>query len=223
MKTYANYVHQVQTYLDGGEVEQNGFPSIIRWLEEYALPKVPLDMACTGPKSISLAAATAERVTFAVGAAPERVRWALEIARSAAAKAGRDPEKIQFGAYINAVALPDRDAARQAIRGVVATFAHFSGGTGTLFEEQPALLRGVSERLQSTYDTKQHGQPEADHAKFIDEQFIDWFSVAGPSEYVIERLQSLMRLGLNHLYFVGASRPTSRELFAQEVLPALRG
>ena len=92
-----------------------------------------------------------------------------------------------------------------------------------MFEEQPALLRGVSERLQSTYDTKQHGQPEADHAKFIDEQFIDWFSVAGPSEYGIERLQSLMRLGLNHLYFVGASRPTSRELFAQEVLPALRG
>ena len=131
MKPYADYVRQVQTYLCGGEVEQHGFPSSIRWLKQYALPKVPLDMACTGPKSITLAAATAERVTFAVGAAPERVQWALDVARAAAVEAGRDPEKIQFGAWINAVALPDRDAARQALRGVVATFAHFSGGTGT--------------------------------------------------------------------------------------------
>ena len=223
MRVYANYVRQVQTYLGGGEVEQKGFPSHIRWLEGYALPKVPLDMACTGPKSISLAAATAERVTFAVGAAPERVQWALDVARAAAIEAGRDPEKIQFGAYINAVALPDRDAARQALRGVVATFAHFSGGTGTVFEEQPAVLRRVSEGLQAAYDTKQHGQSDADHAKLIDEQFIDWFSIAGPPSYVIERLWTLMDLGLNHIYFVGASQPTSRELFAREVLPALRG
>lgn len=223
MKPYADYVRQLQTYLDGGEVEQNGFPSKIQWLGEYNLPKVPLDMACTGPKSISLAAATAERVTFAVGADPERVQWALDIARTAAIEAGRDPDQIQFGAYINAVALPDRDAARQAIRGSVATFAHFSGGAGTVFEAQPAVLRRVSERLQDAYDTRQHAQADADHAKLIDDQFIDWFSIAGPPNYVTERLFSLMDLGLNHFYFVGASRPTSRELFAKEVLPALRG
>ena len=128
MKTYASYVRHVQTYLSGSEVDQRGFTSKIRWLEQYPLPKVPMDMACTGPKSISLAAATAERVTFAVGAAPERIQWALDVARTAAQEAGRDPEDIQFGAYINAVALPDRDAARQALRGVVATYAHYSGG-----------------------------------------------------------------------------------------------
>ena len=222
MKTYANYVRHVQTYLSGGEVEQRGFPSRLQWLEQYPLPKVPMDMACTGPKSISLAAATAERVTFAVGAAPERVQWALDVARAAAVEAGRDPETIQFGAYINAVALPDRDAARQALRGGVATFAHFSGMPGTVFDGQPAVLRRVSETLQAAYDTRQHSQADADHATLIDEQFIDWFAVAGPPDYIIERLLPLMGLGLNHLYFVGASQPTSRQLFAKEVLPALR-
>ena len=222
MKTYANYVRDVQTYLDGGEVDQKGFPSRIRWLEGYDLPKVPLDMACTGPKSISLAAATAERVTFAVGAAPERVQWALDVAKTAATNAGRDLDDIQFGAYINAVAMPDRDAARQALRGVVATSAHYSGGTGTVFEAQPDILRRVSEKLQDTYDTRQHGQADADHAKVIDDQFMDWFAIAGPPDYVIERLRVLMGLGLNHIYFVGAFQPTSRELFAREVLPVLR-
>ena len=222
MRTYAKYVREVQTYLGGGEVDQKGFSSRIRWLDGYDLPKVPLDMACTGPKSISLAAATAERVTFAVGAAPERVQWALDVAKTAATEAGRDPDEIQFGAYINAVAMPDRDAARQAIRGAVATFAHFSGGTGTVFEGQPDMLRRVSEKLHDTYDTRQHGQGEADHAKVIDDQFIDWFSIAGPPDYVIERLRMLMGLGLNHIYFIGAFQPISRELFAREVLPVLR-
>ena len=92
-----------------------------------------------------------------------------------------------------------------------------------MVEGQPAILRRVSEQLQTAYDTRQHGQGDADHAKLIDEQFIDWFSIAGPPDYVIERLRLLMGLGLNHFYFVGASQPTSRELFAKEVLPALRG
>ena len=91
-----------------------------------------------------------------------------------------------------------------------------------MFEGQPAVLRRVSERLQAAYDTRQHGQAGADHAKLFDDQFIDWFSVAGPPEYVIKRLRLLMGLGLNHFYFVGAAQPTSRALFAREVLPALR-
>jgi len=222
MRTYAKYVREVQTYLVGGEVDQKGFSSRIRWLDGYDLPKVPLDMACTGPKSISLAAATAERVTFAVGAAPERVQWALDVAKTAATNAGRELDDIQFGAYINAVAMPDRDAARQALRGVVASYAHYSSGTGTVFEAQPDMLRRVSEKLQDAYDTKQHGQSDADHTKLIDDQFMDWFSIAGPPDYVIERLRVQMGLGLNHIYFVGAFRPISRELFAREVLPVLR-
>ena len=91
-----------------------------------------------------------------------------------------------------------------------------------MFEAQPAVLRRVSERLHDVYDTRQHGHADAEHANLVDEQFIDWFAIAGPPDYVIERLRPLLGLGLNHLYFVGASQPTSRELFAKEVLPALR-
>ena len=40
---------------------------------------------------IELAARVAERVTLAVGADPDRVAWALDLARKAAADAGRDP------------------------------------------------------------------------------------------------------------------------------------
>ena len=46
-------------------------------------PPVPIDIAASGPKVIAFAARTVERVTFAVGADPERMAWALDLARTA--------------------------------------------------------------------------------------------------------------------------------------------
>ena len=48
-----------------------------------AMPKVPVDVAASGPKVIALGATLGDRVTFAVGADPERIAWALETARAA--------------------------------------------------------------------------------------------------------------------------------------------
>src|SRR5262245_36761645 len=81
----------VQTYLAGGTVDCDGFPSRLRWLERARQPKVPLDIACSGPRMIELGGRLAERITLGVGADPDRVSWAVDLARKAAAGAGRDP------------------------------------------------------------------------------------------------------------------------------------
>ena len=57
--------------------------SKLRWAQYARVPKVPVDAAVTGPQPIAAIAPVAERVTFAVGADPERVSWALGIAREA--------------------------------------------------------------------------------------------------------------------------------------------
>src|SRR6476469_5555427 len=44
-------------------------------------PKVPLDVAASGPRMLELAGGMAEQVTLAVGADPDRVAWALDLAR----------------------------------------------------------------------------------------------------------------------------------------------
>ena len=80
---------------------------------------------------IEFAARIAERVTLAVGADPDRVAWAIDLARKAAADAGRDPAEISFGAYVNVGCHPDLDAARGLIGGAVAAFAHFSSMPGS--------------------------------------------------------------------------------------------
>ena len=89
----------LQTLLSGGEVafgahdfgassldtlSLGGRPTACRlkWLPA-GMPKVPLDVAATGPKVIEMCAPIAERVTFSVGAIPERMSWALDLARAA--------------------------------------------------------------------------------------------------------------------------------------------
>jgi 5,10-methylenetetrahydromethanopterin reductase len=222
LKAYRAYVLQLQAYLSGEEVDQNGFPSRLRWIDNLGLPRVPVDMSCSGPKSIAIAASIAERVTFAVGGDPERVAWALDTARRAAKEAGRDPDSIRFGAWVNSTVDPDERAAREALRGTIATFAHFNAGDGMNFDEQPERLRNVTTRLQADYDTRFHTQATAPHARALDDEFLAWFGAAGPADYVTERLARLVKLGLNHLYLPGSTRGESREAFSAQVMPALR-
>src|SRR5690348_7839768 len=98
---FAENVTALQTYLARGTVDCNGHPSRLHWLDRAAQPKVPLDVATSGPRMIEFAARLAERVTLAVGADPERIAWALDLARKAAADAGRNANDISFGAYVN--------------------------------------------------------------------------------------------------------------------------
>ena len=223
MRTYEGYVRDVRAYLEGESVDQHGFPSRLVWLDQYDLPRVPIDMSCSGPRSIALAAQLADRVTFAVGAAPERLRWALQTARQAAHDAGRDPDTIRFGAWLNVAVDNDHERGIESLRGGVGTFAHFSGMSDSPTDMQPEILQRVSRGLQREYDTRQHGQPDAAHTSLLDDEFIDWFAITGPTIEVIDRLRKLIGLGLSHVYFPGAMAPGTREQMAAEVLPALRG
>src|SRR6202051_3101872 len=119
-------VSDLQKYLAKQTVDTNGRASRLRFLDRCHQPKVPLDVAVSGPRMIEFAARVAERVTLAVGADPDRVSWAIDLARTAATDAGRDPADISFGAYVNVGCHPDLDAARRLIGGGVAAFAHFS-------------------------------------------------------------------------------------------------
>ena len=196
----------------------------IRWfgMARSDLPRVPIDMSCSGPRSIALAVQLADRVTFAVGAAPERLSWVVQTARTAAQEAGRDPDAIRFGAWVNVAIDDDRERAIESLRGGVGTFAHFSGMSDSPTDEQPEILQRVSRTLQSEYDTRRHGEASAPHASHLDDEFIDWFAIAGSPDHVVERLRELVGLGLRHLYFPGALAGGTREPMVATVLPALR-
>jgi 5,10-methylenetetrahydromethanopterin reductase len=221
-------VTTLQTYLSGDVVDCNGHDSRIKWLRGATAPKVPLDIAASGPKVIAFAGRTAERITLALGADPDRITWGIELARKAAADAGRDPATISFGTYVSIGCHPDLEAARSMIASSVSAFAHFSampGSTGAgLSEADRAIVEDVGRR----YDSNQHLRPGATHNEALDDDFIDRFAITGPPDRVIERLRGLAALGIERAVVTGPGFGTPRDqlrtnnqLFLGEVLPVV--
>lgn len=223
---FADRVADVQTYLAGGTVDCDGHPSRMHWLDRARQAKVPLDVAASGPRMIDFAARTAERVTFAVGADPDRVAWALDLARTAAADAGRTPS---FGAYVTVGCHPDTAVGRDLIAGSVAAFAHFSsmpGSTGAgLREADQAVVAAVGRR----YDSNEHLSNRAAHTAVLEPDFVDRFAIVGPPEACAERFVALEALGIERFVVTGpgfGADPdhgrTSHRLLVHELLPHLR-
>jgi 5,10-methylenetetrahydromethanopterin reductase len=223
-------VEQVHAYLNGGEVDQRGRPSRLRWLDRATQPPVPVDIAASGPKVITFAARTVERITFAIGADPERVAWAVDLARGAMREAGRADDEVSFGAYVSVGCHPDPAVGAELIRGGLAAFAHFSampGSTGAgLAEHDRELVAEVGRR----YDSNLHLVNAADHSSVLDDEFVSRFGVIGDPDTCVARLAELADLGLERFVVIGSTfgaDPEAARLSAvltrDEVLPGLRG
>ncbi len=220
---------ELHTYLQRGTVDQHGFASRLRWLDRAQQPPVPLDIAASGPKVIAFAAQTAERVTFALGADPERIAWGIDGARRAMKDFGRPQSAVEFGAYVTVACLADRRAARAMVRGSVAAFAHFSampGSTGAGLDEHD---RAVVAEVGRAYDSNLHLVNRAPHAQLLPDEFVDRFAIVGDVETCHRRLRELIGLGLGHLVITGPSFGADRDdaqrhhdAVTKDLLPSLR-
>jgi 5,10-methylenetetrahydromethanopterin reductase len=226
---FAELVTDLQTYLGKGIVDCDGFASRIQWLDRARQPKVPLDVAVSGPRMIDFAARTAERVTLAVGADPDRVGWALDLARDAAVDAGRDPDAISYGAYVNVGCHPDLDAARGLISGGVAAFAHFSAMPGSTGAGLDDAGRSVVAEVGRRYDSREHLSNRAAHTDVLPPEFVDRFAIVGPVEVCASRFSELAKLGIERFVITSttfgadpAHARTSHRLLTRELLPAVR-
>jgi len=229
LATFEQYVRQLRGYFAGAPVERNGRRAAIEWLPGAQTPP-PIDIACTGPLTIRLAAQLADRVTFSVGATRERMEWALGEARAAVDACGRDPRSLAYGAFVIIAVSDDVERGAAAVRGKVAGYAHFSGmpdsNTSILAD---AALQDASARLRSEYDHTQHMRADAGHASVVAPEFARAFAIVGPPGLVADRILELAELGIGHFYCSinhrGADQEfiaESRKRFAAQVIPRLR-
>jgi 5,10-methylenetetrahydromethanopterin reductase len=163
---------------------------------------------------ISAAARHADRVLFALGADPGRVRWGTEIAREARRESGLDPDGIAFGAFVNVVCLSDVDAARDLARGGLSTFARFSVMHGEIVGPVSDEQAEIMYRLHDDYDMRSHTRGDSAQAEVLSDEFVDSYAIVGPPDHCIERLRALATLGLDKLVVVGATIGAGREAAA---------
>jgi 5,10-methylenetetrahydromethanopterin reductase len=246
---FEQYIQILQTYLSGGEVpfadsaidpaiapgvadlELADTPrfSRIQWLAGTTPEdKVPLEVAATGPKVIGIGARHAERIMFTLGADPDRLSWGMAVAREAAAAHGRDPDSLRFGAYVNLACHPDRNEARDLVRGGLTTFARFSVMHGTISGPVDESQTQVLNALHDSYDMNKHTRGDSRQAAMLTPEFIDRYAVVGTADEVLTKLAALKAIGIDKLAVSGptvaAKAPAARaaiEHLNREVLPNL--
>jgi 5,10-methylenetetrahydromethanopterin reductase len=204
-------------------------PSGLAWLPQD-LPKVPLDVAASGPKVIAMAASIAERVTFSVGAIPERIDWALGIARAARARAGLTDTGISYGAQVIVICHPDQETALKFAAMAIPGLARFQ-----VIQGQPAGSMSASDSqnfadLRRDFDMAKRGGVAATNNPIgasLTPEFVQRFAIVGPPDVCVERLLQLVRSGIERFVVVGPgyfpeAGGAGRSLFATEVMPAVR-
>ena len=157
---FEDYLRRLQGYLRREQVEIDGVPSAMTRQDDIdpslALPKPPVDVAATGPKTLQIAARWADGVSFSVGADAERLRASIRLAHDACREVGRDPDGLALGCYVQVALTDNADrSAREAIRGLVVTHARFSGfepkATGGVAEERHGEYRHAVETMEAVY------------------------------------------------------------------------
>jgi len=226
VKIFERCLATIQSYLNGDSIQLNDYPSRLHWFDTHGLPKLPMDVAATGPKVIAIGARQAERVSFALGADPQRTQWALE-QLAKATPVNQTP--CSPGLYVNVCVHDDEQQACELVRPGVGIFAHFSGMSGALPETVSQSDGQIFSAIQTNYDKSRHGRGDATHAQSLPIDFIKRFAIAGPPEVCIERFQALMALGVRRFFVIGP-RPdhfgekaaVATRRFAEEVIPLLK-
>jgi 5,10-methylenetetrahydromethanopterin reductase len=230
-KQLRTYIERMRAYMAGETIQRGEKASALRWLKGEDVAPVPIDIACTGPKTIQMAVELGDRISFAVGSAPERVEWAIQTATEHLKTIGRDRSDLSMGAFVNLVCDEEEQEAINMGRMIAGMVAHFAGMKNAPVDHLPPQLKELAIHMQSQYDMERHAQEEGKHLSEVSDEFVEWFSICGTPEKCQTRLQGIIDLGLDHVYLLGGS-PVARphgarqegmieqtRLFATQVLP----
>ena len=236
---FERYLEELQTYLRGEQVQFEDSdvdalgladtPSASQIFYIGAMgPKVPVDVAATGPRVIQAAARHADRVSFNVGADIERTQWGMDVARESRVAAGLPPD-IPFAAYLPLVVHDDPEEAMRIGAGQVSLFARFSNMYGTVVGPASDDQRSALTAIHDNYDMHGHGRPGSAQASSIPPEFERDFGVFGPPDYCVQRLGELVEIGIDRFILRGSpldpADPDSQasERFVQEVASQFGG
>lgn len=187
------------------------------WYDPTTLPLLPLDVAATGERMIRLAADVAQRVSFTVGASPDRIEWAMETMARRLSETGRPRSDIRVGAYINAALAESVGDGIALVRPRASVLARFAG-SGVGSNDGGSTYQQVARNLNQWYSASQHGHHSVSFKDQMSDEFLDEFSVVGPVSRCQEKIGALLELGLDHLYIVGPTHPIDNPVEQAEAM-----
>lgn len=211
-----NKIVALRALMNGEEVEWEGNSFRLTWPQ----CRVPVVMACSGPKSLQLGGRVADGVLFQVGADPAFVRYALDNIRIGAEQAGRSLDDVKLYMRVATSVSSDRAKAREEIKGYAAVAA------GTVFKTVPReyfsdeLWQELDE-FKARYDYFEHGSNQARHRELLTDTILDAISISGTAEEAVPRFQEIVDMGVRNFVWP-ANMPDAMHFlheFAEKVMP----
>jgi probable F420-dependent oxidoreductase len=191
---------------------------------EWAGGRIRVYVAGYGPKALRLAGRLGDGVIFQI-ADPFFVDWGMQFVRAGAEEAGRDPDEIVVHCAAATWVSDDLDDARKRVRWFPALVGNHI--VDVLNHHDPDVMPSyVAEYVEarSRYDYYEHGQPGADHSKYVPDEIIDKFCVIGTAQQCADRLRELASLGVSEFNIYPLPElERVLETYGSEVVPQVRG
>ena len=211
----------IRDLAEGTGVEYEGAWLQFDWAQKY---DVPLWIAGYGPKAMELAGRVADGIMLQL-ADPDLIRHFVSQVHAAARAAGRDPSAIRVmaaaPAHVGELALC-RDRTRW-FPALVSNHVVDLANRYAPSELPPALTGYVRDR--SGYDYHHHAEVGSSNAAFVGDEVTDRFCVLGPADDHVRKLRELADAGVDqfNLYLMNGDEEAILDVYAHEVIPALRG
>ncbi|MDH3991158.1 MAG: LLM class flavin-dependent oxidoreductase [Gammaproteobacteria bacterium] len=216
LKRLEEFIGVLRTLMAGDTAHFDGQDIKVSWPPR----KVPIVIACTGPKSLQLAGRIADGVLFQVGADPALVRYARKNIEIGAERGNRDPATVMLYQRLACGVSEDREQVRAEVRGYASVAA------GTVFsavpkEDVPEDLWMELKYMKEQYDYHQHGDMSSRQAELVTDRILDAIAIAGTPDEVVPRFKELVALGVDNFVLPIATKNPDAiiTMLAEQVIP----
>jgi probable F420-dependent oxidoreductase len=181
-------------------------------------------VAAYGPKALALTGEVGDGYILQL-ADPDIAAWMIKAVRTAAERAGRDPDAIKFcvaaPAYVGDDLAHQRDQTRWfggMVGNHVADIVARYGADGTVPQVLTDYIKG-----RQGYDYAEHGRAGNTHTAFVPDEVVDRFCILGPVEKHLERLAELRALGVDQfaLYLQHDDKEATLRAYGSHVIPVV--
>jgi F420-dependent oxidoreductase-like protein len=160
--------------------------------------RIPVYIAAIGPKNVTLVGEIADG-WLPVFFSPEHVNEFRPLLEEGAAKSGRSiDDGFDISPNVNVLVSDDRDAARDAMRPVLALYVGGMGSREKNFYNQLVQRYGFEDAAREVQDLYLDGKKE-EAAAALPGELIDAVSLAGPADVVRDRLAVYRDAGVGTL------------------------
>ncbi|MFY1632917.1 TIGR03842 family LLM class F420-dependent oxidoreductase [Solwaraspora sp. WMMB335] len=184
-------------------------------------------VAAYGPKALALAGEVGDGYILQL-ADPDIAAWMIGAVRTAAQRAGRDPDAVTFcvaaPAYVGDDLAHQREQTRwfggmvgNHIADIVARYGGDGAGVPKVLTDYIAGRQG--------YDYAQHGRAGNTHTDFVPDEIVDRFCLLGPVDEHLRRLGELRELGVDQfaVYLQHDAKQATLAAYGEQIIPRVRG